>query len=162
MYSNYYYPYQTVGLTGLVPSMEPTHITIFRSFISYFLFGFTDNFFMISFADVINTKLMNWISRKGASPEKQAHLAAGWGNLGSDMVGLGLGDSLGETLTNFFFPGTTGGLPNKTAQTISQVVGIGVGCWMGMHAGIWLAQKRKTLEKMPSGVNYKQLAYAYE
>jgi ABC-type microcin C transport system permease subunit YejE len=117
---------------------------------------------MISFADIVNSKLMGWISRKSASPEKQAHLAAGWGNLGSDVVGLGLGDSIGETLTNLVFGGKVSATRNNTVQAISKVVGIGTGCWLGMHAGIWLVEKRKYLSSSPSGVSYRQLAYSYE
>lgn len=153
-----YYPV-TVGLQMPAPvPQEIWYVTFLREFLSYFIFGFSDNFFMVFFADTIDPIVSSWLSKKKMSQRRLAHLAAGYGNLGSDVMGLTLGDTLGNSVSDLVFGGRTG-IPNEKFTLISRIIGIAFGCWVGMYAGLVVAKnKEKGLESSAKA----RLSYVYQ
>ena len=134
-----YYPYHyTVGQHITEPFMN----SFIRDAIAYFIFGFSDNFFMIFFASNIENYFGKTFRKKGYSEEKADFLSAGWGNLGSDAVGVLIGESVSRLITKHLFTGPHG--PEHFAGArLGQFAGIILGCWVGMHVGIKASVKRQ-------------------
>ena len=84
-----YYPY----VVGQAAVEEPFATTFTREFIVHTIFGFMDNFFMIVFARQVEGLFGSVFRKRGASEEKIDYLSAGYGNLSSDAVGIGMDDA---------------------------------------------------------------------
>jgi len=109
-------------------------------------FGFADNFIMIVAGDTIDAHF-------GAALGLTTLAAAGLGNWMSDVVGLGLGDAIERAALKLgisdgkLTPAQTKSAAAKLTTLISKIVGITVGCFLGMMPLLFLTPTKKEFAK---------------
>ncbi len=131
------YPYHTVGQAA--PNPETFLASFQKEFLGHFVFGFMDNFFMIWIGDIVEGTLAKQLRKISKSKVQVGQYASGLGNLGSDIIGVSAGDRVGGFLMG------ERGIANPWGVFWGKNLGIGVGCLVGLFAGVWVAAKTRTI-----------------
>ena len=114
-----------------MPTARQLELYFLHNFIPFVGFGFCDNFIMILAGDYIDAKL-------GLAMGLSTMAAAAWGNLFSDVIGLWISGFIETFVASTGLPGhrlTSGQMELLTVRIVkntSMIVGISVGCIMGM------------------------------
>lgn len=111
-----------------------------KEFLTNFIFGFMDNFFMIWIGDMVESTLAKQLRRISSSQIQVGQYSAGIGNMGSDVIGISAGDRIGRIVMG------ERGLANPNGVFWGKNIGIMSGCLVGLVVGVWVAAKtRKAL-----------------
>ncbi|KAA8493771.1 Transmembrane protein 65 [Porphyridium purpureum] len=110
-------------------------------------FGFVDNAIMILAGDMIE-------QRVGAVITISTMAAAGLGNLVSDVAGIGLGSSIEHLVCKLGLSGPSLSAPQmampivKTTTTIACMIGISIGCLLGLAPLLFMDQEKRALREL--------------
>jgi len=113
------------------PALWQLNALFIRSAVPFFCFGFVDNFIMLTAGDFIDVQL-------GGRFHLSTLAAAGFGNLFSDVAGIGLGGIIEEMSTKLGLPDprmTYTQLQSAKSRAVrhaATVIGIALGCLAGM------------------------------
>lgn len=94
---------------------------------------------MIWIGDVVESTLAKQLRKISKSEVQVGQYSAGLGNLGSDIIGVSAGDRVGS-----FVMGERG-VANPWGTFWGKNLGIGIGCLVGLFAGVWVAAKTRKL-----------------
>lgn len=94
---------------------------------------------MIWIGDIVESTLAKPLRKFSKSASQVSQYASGLGNLGSDIIGVSAGDRVGELVMG------QRGVANPWGTFWGKNLGIGLGCLVGLFAGIWVASKTRKI-----------------